>query len=401
MSDSEEPIDNISEGGDDLFGDDPDDGISSPKARVLDDDDLATDPDEDDDARRKRQYSDAPQEEERETLVLDVPTYRHSIPKPTDGILRALRVPKFIKFNPEEYQPDAFEATDYDFSNARSEHPQHVTRFIRNESTGLLKSNTNILRWSDGSVTISVGGEQYEISKKRLAPAPGQPYKEVNDVHYYAAAAELSSNVLMNVGHITEQYSVRPNKEVGDDALNLLAERMAEASKAGRHDRIIQTTQDPELQKKQAEQLEKERMKAERRRENAQLKQEGDLGRSRGGLSIGGLEGRGNGRKRSAAGGGKPKRRRPEYDSDDDLPTGAHRDEKYDMDDGFLVDSDEDEDPETGDDDDEELLEERPRAKKRQKTEELEDASGEEEEPAQDLSRARRRRVVDDDEDSE
>ena len=87
MSDSEEPIDNISEGGDDLFGDDPDDGISSPKARVLDDDDLATDPDEDDDARRKRQYSDAPQEEERETLVLDVPTYRHSIPKPTDGIV--------------------------------------------------------------------------------------------------------------------------------------------------------------------------------------------------------------------------------------------------------------------------------------------------------------------------
>lgn len=253
-----------------------------------------------------------------------------------------------------------------------------------------------------------MGGEQYEITKKPLAPAPDKPYNELHDVHYYAASAEMSSNMLMTVGHVTEQYNVRPNKEVGDDALNLLAERMAKASKASSGaDMLIRTTVDPELQKRQAEQLEKERMKAQRKRENAQAKQEVGLGRSgRGGLSIGALEGgrRDNGRKRGAPGSQKPKRHRPEYDSDDDLPQGVGRQEKYDMDDGFIVASD-DEDMESeaqetdeGDFDDEDEL---PRSKKRQRTTEPdgdEDASGDEVELAAESSgRHRRRNVIDDD----
>lgn len=261
-------------------------------------------------------------------------------------------------------------------------------------------------------MTISVGGEHYEILKKALAPGHDKTYNELHDGHYYAAAAELGSNLLMTVGHLTEQLNVRPNKAVGDDALSVLAERMALASKAVNDgDMIIRTTRDPELQKKQAEMAEKERMKAQRRRENAALKMDGGLGRSgRGGLSIGDLEGGrgfGSGRKRGLPGSTKPKRRRPEYDSDDDLPQGVGRREDYDLDDGFLVGSDEEE-MESGadDDDDEELLdddedERRPRHK-RQRTAEPdddEDAEGDDIEPAEPSARARRRNVVNEDED--
>ncbi|CAG9949388.1 unnamed protein product [Clonostachys rosea f. rosea IK726] len=386
MSDSEDPIDPIDEGGDDLFGDDDDgDVIESPKERVLDDDDLASDP-EGETYNRYREDDDTRQQDEvtRETMIADVTAYRHPIPKPSDGILRALRVPKFLKFLPEEYHPEAFQASELDIENARSEQQQHVVRFRRDDSTGRLHSNTNILRWDDGSVTISVGGEQYEVIKKPLAPAADKPYDEVKDVHYYAAAAELSSNMLITVGHVTEQYTVRPSKEIGDDALNLLADRMAQATKSQNRDMIIRTTVDPELQKKKAELLEKERMKAQRKRENAQAKQETGYGRSgRGGLSIGALEG-----------------------GHEELLRGAGRQEKYE-DDGFVVDSDEEEEEEEASEDDDDLLDDADEAprKKRQKArepEEDEDASGDDVDPIAEASaRSRRRNVIDDDDDEE
>lgn len=411
MSDSEEPIEPIDEG-DDLFGDEEDeiDERQSPKERVLDDDDLASDPEGD---SRPRHYDDADDGERVETVrrIMDATAYRHPTPKPSDGVLRALRVPKFIKFHPEEYQPKEYEPTEFDIENARSEHHIHVTRFSRDELTGFLDSNTNILRWSDGSLTISIGGEQYEVTKKPLAPAPGKPYLEVNDGHYYAAAAELSSNMLMTIGHVTEQYNIRPNKDVGDDALNLLADRMAKASKATNQDMIIRTTVDPELQKKKAELLEKERMKAQRKRENAQAKQDVGYGRSgrSGGLSIGALEGgrRDGGRKRGLPGAVRPKKRRPEYDSDDDLPQGVGRQEKYDMDDPFLAASDDEEEELASEDEDEDdLLDDEPEAprRKRQRTvepEDDEDASGDDVEPAAESSGRHRRRNVIDDEDED
>ncbi|KAG6014214.1 hypothetical protein E4U43_006818 [Claviceps pusilla] len=413
MSDSEEPLEELEGNGEDLFGDEDDDDLPpTSKERDLDDD-LASDPDEDADTRQRAYEDDDNQPHEtRDRVVMATQTYRHQIPNSKDGTLRVMRVPKFIKFMPEEYDADNFVPTEFDIANAKSDSHIHVARVRKDQNTGDLQSNTNIYRWSDGSLTISVGGEHYEIQKKALAPGPGKPYNELHDGHYYAAAAELSSNLLMTVGHLTEQFNVRPNKAVGDDALAALAERMAQASKSAKDgDNIIRTTRDPELQKKQAEMAEKERLKAQRRRENAALKLDGGLGRSgRGGLSIGDLEGGrgyGSGRKRGPPGSMKPKRRRPEYDSDDDLPQGVGRREDYDMDDGFLVGSeDEDMGSEREDDDeDEELLDEdeedeRPARKKRQRVVEAandEDAEGDEVDAAEPSSRSRRRHVVDDD----
>jgi RNA polymerase-associated protein LEO1 len=83
MSDSEDPIDPLDEGGDDLFGDEGDDEIASPKERVLDDDDLASDPEGDTYARYRD--DDQAQPEVKDRVVMAVQTYRHRIPKPKDG----------------------------------------------------------------------------------------------------------------------------------------------------------------------------------------------------------------------------------------------------------------------------------------------------------------------------
>ncbi len=114
-------------------------------------------------------------------------------------------------------------------------------------------------------MTLAVGDEHYEIQTKALAPPSSKPYNELQDAHYYAAAAHLSSNSLLVVGHVTEQYTVRPNKSVEDVALKALTERLQAATRsaqAAEGDMIIRTTQDPELQKKQAELAEKERERA-------------------------------------------------------------------------------------------------------------------------------------------
>lgn len=234
-------------------------------------------------------------------------------------------------------------------------------------------------------MTVSVGGEHYEIQKKMLAPPSDKPYQEVQDAHYYAAAAHISSNLLVTMGHVSEQYTVLPNRNMQDDAVAMLASRMQAVArnKTRSADSIFTATIDPELQRKEAELAEKERMKAQRRRDNAAARLDNRAsGYRSGGLSIGDLEGgrRGAGgpRKRGQPGAARQKKHRPEYDSDDDLPAGRGRNEDYDLEDDFIAASDEEgsfgeeDDEEDILDDDDEEEEERPR-KKRQKTAEAKD----------------------------
>ncbi len=86
MSDSEDPLDQIDEGGDDLFGDEGDQ--QSPAPRALDDDELASDPEDDGHRGQYDDEEDRVQHETREKVVMNVQTYRHRLPSPKDGMVR-------------------------------------------------------------------------------------------------------------------------------------------------------------------------------------------------------------------------------------------------------------------------------------------------------------------------
>jgi RNA polymerase-associated protein LEO1 len=92
MSDSEDPIDPLDEidedGGDDLFGDEGDGEEASPKARILDDDDLASDPDGENYGRYRDYDDDQQHQEVKDRVVMAVQAYRHRVPKPSDGAVR-------------------------------------------------------------------------------------------------------------------------------------------------------------------------------------------------------------------------------------------------------------------------------------------------------------------------
>lgn len=330
--------------------------------------------------------------------------------------MQLAKVPHFLRFLPEAHDADSYQSSTWEIENSKQRIPVNLVRYRRNPETGELESNANIYRWSDGSLTIQVGEEHYDIQVKTQIPPTNKAYQPDRDANRYLAAAHSAQAQLLTVAHITEEWAIRPDKQRVDEDTELLRERMGLAKGGVREgDMIITANQDPELQKKQAEMAEKERARAQRKRENAQMRTEGGAGGYRKvGLSIGDLEGgrrSTSGRKRGQGGSSKRSRQRNEdYDSDDET---MHQANDYDMGDGFIVASDE-ESVDEGNGEDDDLLDdgdveyERPRTK-RQRTEEAShdeidaDADGEPDDDAPtasgDHGRRRVRRVVSDDDD--
>jgi RNA polymerase-associated protein LEO1 len=452
-SEEEDVMDNAAELEDDLFGDD-DEEEPAEMVRELSDRELDSGDDEERNDRAPRDdaeeidYGDG-----RDVQIQESTVWRHPVPKPVDGEVRSnilsiritltksklnsLRLPKFLGIEPHIFEPETFKPPAADHhSDTKSANfsasavAASTMRYRKDPATGKLESNTVVYRWSDGSTTLSVGDQHYELQTKPLAPPrDNKTYQEVQDSHSYVATPSLVSQLLVMVGHMTNEYTVRPNKEVEDDALEKLQRSLAAATRGGHKGddkngpELITNTQDPELQKKRAELAEKERMRAQRRREAAAEKA-GLRGPTsgRGGLSVDDLEGR-SGRRApgSARKPAKQRRHRPEYDSDDDLPRGGrNREDEYDKEDDFLASSDEDLEEGGGDDDEdeEEMLDEEserdePKHKKLKlsKPEETSDADADAEadldddeapaapvvEPA--VGRGRKRNIIEDDDD--
>lgn len=334
--------------------------------------------------------------------------------------MQAAKVPNFLRFLPTEYKSDEFHPSDWAIENSMRKIPTNLVRYRRNPETGELESNANIYKWSDGSLTLQVGEEHFDIQVKEQVPPAHKPYIPDRDAHRYIAAAHMGHSHLLTVAHINEEWTIRPDKKRIDEDTEILREKMGQAKGGMKEgEMIITATEDPELQKKQAEQAERERIRAAKRRENAAARLDGGGGGGgfrRGNLTIDGLEGRRapGGRKRGPGGSSKRsgggRRRNDEYDSDDDLPAGAHGNaNEYDREDDFIASSGEESGEDNGAEDDD-ILDavdredrDRPRAK-RQRTAEPsddEDADGEPEESHAGTSgehaRRRMRRIVDDD----
>jgi RNA polymerase-associated protein LEO1 len=390
--------------GDNLFGSEDE---SVDKVRGLGDRELDSGNDEDliDRAPPKAEAEEMDYDT-RDARVLDSTVWRHPLPQPADGEVsfnfmpstskltlfqyNILRLPKFLGIEPLPYEPDIFKLPDSDHhsdtkstSFSASAIAASTIRY-RTKSPSKLESNTVVYKWTDGSTTISVGEQHFVLQTKPLAPPrDSKMYQEVQDSHSYVASPSIASQLLVMVGHLTNQHTVRPNKDIEDDALEKLQRGLAAAARGSSKGdvkdgpAVIMSTQDPELQKKRAEMAEKERLRAQRRRETAAEKASLGVSRRPGnsGLNVDDLEGRG-GRRAPGPGrkppGAKRARRRAEYDSDDDLPRGRTREDEYDKEDDFLADSDEELEVGEEVDDEDDMLDdesekEEPKAKK-QKT---------------------------------
>jgi RNA polymerase-associated protein LEO1 len=302
----------------------------------------------------------------------------------------------------------------------------------------VIQSNARILRWSDGSLTLQLASnptQQYEIEGNPLAPRQRNPAKPTptslkpgkkdhsNDSYTYLTVPDPSNGLLRVTHKITAGLSILPSAATTDDALEKLQNSLAAISQ-GKHKssaggiEFVNIDEDPELAKKKAEVAEREKDRARKRREAAEVRERERNGRALGraglgsrgyggGLTAGMLEDDetgGGGRQRARA---KPKRRQrrnSEYSEDEDFGRKKSNfgNDEYDEEDDFIAGSDEEEVVEDDEDEDDGIVEQkRPaaeRAPKRASPEDDddEDAEGEVDDIPQ-ASRTKRRRVIDDD----
>lgn len=378
---------------DDLFGDDDEEDVQPSKPRrTLDDRDL----DSGDDLDRADRLAETVEEDGlleedqgRPVRLVECDVPRISYPAGTEFYL--LNLPDFLgikheTFDPETYVPQSL-AHDGDPNRQTSAYSTAMSsmfwRYDPNEptpSSDHIQSTARLIRWSDNSLTLQLATkptEQYKIATTGLKssfnkpkPQHPQPYDPAKDSHTFLAAAHQTPVIdLQLIRALDATMKIHPSGGATDESELRL--RQALAIQREDHDplaRMKDVKEDPELARKMAEQFEKERMRAQRKRENAEermtTKRNNVLGRSglsrgAGGLSVAGLE---DDEGMPMSRGKKSKSvRKTNYhgeiysdDEDETLPRGRTREDEYDREDDFLADSDVE--PEQYEDDDEELL---------------------------------------------
>ncbi|KAL2364616.1 hypothetical protein RJZ56_002478 [Blastomyces dermatitidis] len=353
----------------DLFGSESEPDEHKP--RRLDDEELDSG---DDEGRYDRLGS--PMDEDgmdyTESLnVMDLSLSRVPEPESTDGEVYTLAIPNFLAIESEDFNPETYVAPPFNSASTSL-----CWRYGPNDGE-MLQSNARIVRWSDGSLTLQLASnpkEQYRMPSKRLARSnkarKATDYDSELDAHAYLGAAAEASSVFRITSHLTSSLSVLPTTVETDDAVQRLKESLEAAARGAKKNpdgtvTMFDVAEDPELAKKRAELAEREKLRADRKR---QLAADRDLDRGRrvgisyrtggGGLTVAGLEGDDDMLTTRARGAKKPKRRpnrRGEIYSDEEDEydrRGRTREDEYDEDDGFLVGSDEE--PEIMEDEDEE-----------------------------------------------
>jgi RNA polymerase-associated protein LEO1 len=281
-------------------------------------------------------------------------------------------------FNPNTYKPptelhdggDPTRSKFSPFSVATSTiHWRHDP-----QDSSKLQSNSRIIRWSDGSLTLQIASspkDQYRISTTVLRQTFGQrnksqaaaDYDPSRDANAYLSAPHTSSNLLQVIAPISAAMRILPTGSQTDESVLRLQNSLAAAQAS--HDpfaAIKNIKEDPEMAKKAAEQAEKDIARQKRKKE-AELERQytrrekvlGRTGLSRGGgLSVAGLEDE-DGMPTTA----RPKKakrkinRRGDIYSDDEdeaYPRGRTKEDEYDLHDGFMAASDEE--PEIYEDED-------------------------------------------------
>ncbi len=326
-----------------------------------------------------------------------------------------MKIPRFLSVAPQAFDPNKFQPPVTDHHNKES--PSNIfsayntaltTIRYRQSPTnpGQLQSNARLIRWSDGTLTLQMANDpqtQYNVPGFALAPPQVNPrkptptsvlydkrkgkpaYKVENDSFTYLAAPNERAQILRITNKFTTSLKVDPASNATSDALERLQAQLAAAAGSSMGDAesagigVVHITEDPELAKKKAEQAEKEKMRAQKRRdvqEQRDRERGGMGGRSAfsrrgagygGGLTVGGLEddddlgGSGRGRPSGAS---KPRKkprpnRRGEILTDEEEEYGRRtrtKEDEYDEEDDFVAPSDEEE--EIGGESDEEDIDE-------------------------------------------
>ncbi|CAG8507832.1 9350_t:CDS:2 [Paraglomus occultum] len=175
-----------------------------------------------------------------------------------DNKYYVMKVPNFLSVNTKPFVPNEYDDKEEMESKDGIKLAGENTirwREIRNSSTDEIKkqTNTKIVRWSDGSMSLLVGEELFDMSITSL-----------HSQFQYLSTNYPNESIMEMQGRLTDQVTVKPFGTTGS------THRKIAAVIASRHvkqikTRMVATDRDPELRKLELAKAEKEQIRAQRR----------------------------------------------------------------------------------------------------------------------------------------
>ncbi|KAJ2725282.1 Paf1 complex component [Coemansia sp. Benny D115] len=220
------------------------------------------------------------------------------VPQTSKGQYILARAPHLLRLDPTPFTRDTYEdiigeehmvaekhgiatAVTPDLAQAVEGILANTIRWRRLEG-GRRESNARLVRWSDGSTTVVIGGpagSSYSVGEESL-----------RDHNMHAAALYPTERLLHTHAQLTDQWYIRPSRQTAQSrlAISLLLDRMRaratdrpldeDSVKArSKRMRFIMIDEDPELMARRVEQeeemKERQRRKEERMRENQEMRE--------------------------------------------------------------------------------------------------------------------------------
>lgn len=176
-----------------------------------------------------------------------------------------LKLPGFIAVEPEEYSRHMLEDEELALLDTDEQGAYSKDGLLRLSTSirwrpvdGGVESNARLVKWSDGSMSLAVGQEQFEVLPQNIQ-------KE----HSYLFTRHAAEGCLEAVGKINERMAVRPFVTADQSHRKFLSLSNA-ASSVAVTDRVTKvkmavTTADPEREKQRMIKLEQEKIKSKRK----------------------------------------------------------------------------------------------------------------------------------------
>eukprot|EP01111_Echinosteliopsis_oligospora_P003392 TRINITY_DN1538_c0_g1_i3.p1 TRINITY_DN1538_c0_g1~~TRINITY_DN1538_c0_g1_i3.p1 ORF type:complete len:408 (-),score=131.73 TRINITY_DN1538_c0_g1_i3:156-1349(-) len=272
----------------------------------------------------------------------------------SDSQLVRVKLPNIVGIQSKPYDPETFVGDDEDEEDRKRKHtiPESVIRWrYAADGHGTKESNARIVKWSDGSMHLMLGGELLDVNLNHL---------DSEHLFLYCSQPNTAGagGFLQSHGRLTHKMTIKPaglQSKLHHKLSVSLAQKNQKVSKM----KLVSTMVDPEVEKRDREKIEEDRIRSLNKIDAAQKNVAGSYNMDRRYL-----EG---------------------YDDDNDDYRNAprrNRNDDYKADD-FVVDDDEEE--QYGGYSDEEQLEPRRRKNKNRRR-----SSGNDEEDAERLMNAKR-----------
>ncbi len=197
---------------------------------------------------------------EERTLEVTVPFTSH--PDQSAKEVCSVRMPNFITIDAKEFNPEAFvdeavaendtpETTQSDRIKLRLEHTMRWR-----DANGKRESNSRFVQWNDGSLSLRLGNELFDVAKKPMA----QEYS-------YLVNSLPEQGILAVHRAFTHSLTFMPTS-TASLTHKRLTEAIAKRQVKSRNVQSMETTQDPEKLKREAEKAEESRLKSKRKLES-------------------------------------------------------------------------------------------------------------------------------------